>query len=62
MEKQKITCPDCKGLGAKSTRIDSNIWLTSDCDTCHGTGKIELFCGTPKVSYGNTKTPPNNGA
>ena len=45
MERTTIECPDCHGLCVIGTSVGSNPWRgrTYDCDTCHGTGKIELF-------------------
>lgn len=52
MKKERIKCPDCKGLGVIGTSVGSNHWRgrTYDCDTCHGTGYVDLFIGNNKES------------
>lgn len=55
MKKEKLKCPECKGLGVIGTSVGSNTWRgnTYDCEVCHGTGYILLFKGN---GFPNPKT------
>ena len=50
MDKQIVLCPECNGLSVIGTAVGGNPWRgrTYDCDTCHGTGEITMFCGKPE--------------
>jgi hypothetical protein len=62
MEKEKVTCPECKGLCVIGTSVGSNPWRgrTYDCDVCHGTGYVELFCGNGEVSQKHIAQQPQH--
>jgi hypothetical protein len=49
MTKEKVQCPECKGLCVIGTSVGGNPWRgrTYDCDVCHGTGYVNLFNGMP---------------
>ena len=49
MNKERIQCPECKGLCVISTSIGGNPWRgrTHDCEVCHGTGYVDMYNGVP---------------
>lgn len=44
-EKQRIVCPNCKGLSVIETSVDGNPWRgrTYECDVCQGTGYVGVL-------------------
>lgn len=38
---ERIQCPTCKGVAV----IQTEGGKLNDCDVCHGTGYIDLYCG-----------------
>lgn len=40
IEKDKIPCPNCEGVGKRDYEIWTGIWGFRRCNSCHGTGKV----------------------
>jgi DnaJ-class molecular chaperone len=53
MEKEKVTCQNCRGLGIIGTSVGSNHFRGRDydCDVCHGNGYVEMFSGNGEINF-----------